>query len=198
MAISKMKKLTFAVVSSLRDKLLAELQKLDAVQIDSVEEEGGGLDTVAIDVSELEDQKKDLATAISRIEDLFSVKIPAFEVTTSEAIQKVQEKYNLKELTEKLDSLDRQTKDNEMRIQNASQELDQIKRWSSVVDDMGPLNGTNPYVRAVLGYISESAYSNMAASINDVTDLAAVLSAWVQDKEVYCCVVAETVSLSQN
>ncbi len=36
MAISKMKKLTFAVVSSLREQLLAELQKLDAVQIDSI------------------------------------------------------------------------------------------------------------------------------------------------------------------
>ncbi|MGL5955822.1 MAG: V-type ATP synthase subunit I [Brevinema sp.] len=198
MAISKMKKLTFAVVSSLRDQLLKELQALGAVHIDSlIEDEVSefswyeGLDSVSMDVSILEDQRKELSNAISRITDLFEISPPSFEITTSDTIQNISDKYNLSDLTLQLHQLDRQTKDSDALIHHANLELEQVQRWGAYIDDMSPIHGTSSVIRGITGHISESLFTAMCAELADTTDLVEVISCWVQDKEVYCYVVAD-------
>ncbi|MGL4677090.1 MAG: V-type ATP synthase subunit I [Brevinema sp.] len=199
MAISKMKKLTFAVINSLRDQLLKELQALSAVHVDSLIEDEitesswyEGLNTVSMDVSMLEEQRKELSNALSRITDLFDIAAPSFEITTSDMMQHVSHKYNLADLTQQLHKLDNQTKENEALIHNAKLELDQVQRWSSTIDSMSPIHGTNSVIRGLAGHISESVFFNLSAELEDITDLAEIIVCWVQDKEVYCYVIADT------
>ncbi len=198
MAISKMKKLTLAVVNGYRDQLLKDLQSLSAVHIDTLSQEEAqesswydGLDSVVVDASLLEDQRKEIANAISKVTELFDVVAPSFEVTTSEVLQDISKKYDIASLSHDLSKLDTQTKESKMTVLNATAELDLVKRWANSIDSMDPIHGTSAAIRGVVGHISESTYSNMVASLNDKTDLVEVISCWVQDKEVYCYVVSD-------
>ncbi len=202
MAISKMKKLTLAVVDSVRDQLLKELQALGAVHVDSLQVESSneeetnveswaeGLDTVSSDVSILEDQRKELSSAINKIKEMFNAKIPEFEVTSSDVIQKVVAKYEMVQLTEQLRALDKQTRENDTIINTLGLELHQVQAWSVGVDDMDPIHGTSSVLKGVVGHISESSFAAFCGAIAESTDLADVVSCWVKDKEVYCYVVA--------
>lgn len=204
MAISKMKKLTLAVVNNLRDQLLIDLQALGAVHVSSLvhneyQENSensqkswfNGLDEVAVDFSLIDDQRKELSNAISRITELCDVMPPSFEITSSDTIQNISHKYNLIDLTQQLHNLDRQTKDSETTISSLTTELDVLERWQPFVDNMDPIHGTSKVVRGVVGHISEIASLNMINSLNEKTDLVDVIVCWVKDKEAYCYIVAD-------
>ncbi|MDK2818342.1 MAG: V-type ATP synthase subunit I [Spirochaetota bacterium] len=202
MAISKMKKLTLAIVDSVRDQLLKELQALGAVHIDSLKVETSneenirveawteGLGTISSDISALEDQRKELASAINRIKELFSINAPEFEVTSSDVIQKTIAKYDILQLAEQLKVLDRRTRENDTIVATLNLELQQVQAWSSGVDEMSPIHGTSSVLKGVVGQIPESSFDAFYTTITDSLDLADVVSCWVQDKEVYCYVVS--------
>ncbi len=202
MAISKMKKLTLAVVDSVRDQLLKELQALGAVHVDSLQVESSGeeetnveswvegLDTISTDVSILEDQRKELASAINRVKEMFSVKVPEFEVTSSDVIQKTVAKYDMIQLAEQLSTLDKQTRENDTIINTLGLELHQVQAWRVGVDDMDPIHGTSSVLKGVVGHISESSFDAFCSAVRESTDLVDVISCWIKDKEVYCYVVA--------
>lgn len=203
MAISKMKKLTLAVVDQISDQLLKELQALGAVHIDSLvseatTEEETKIDTwsqdlsaVTVDSALLEDQKKELAYAIQKIHQLFNSTVPSFEITTTDIIQKILNKYDLKVLVTQLNQLDKQTRENESIISSLSLELDQVERWSHFIDDMAPIHGTSFVLKGVAGHVSETVFSKMYSTLADTTELADIITCWVQDKEVFCYVVAD-------
>lgn len=203
MAISKMKKLTLTVVNNVRDQLLTELQVLGAVHIDSLTTEESSdvqvnqetwhkeLDAVSVDYSLLEDQRKELATSMERISELFGMQIPSFQVTSSDSIQNLSQKYDLKSLTQTLNILDRKTKESETAISNITAELDSLVRWGAYVDTMDPIHGTSESVRGVVGHISELSAIQLSSAIKEKTDLAELMVCWVQDKEAYCYLVAD-------
>ena len=203
MAIVKMKKLTLAVMESLRDQLLKELQALKAVHVDilttEVVEEGDavidtwgeGLNVVSSDFSDLEDCRKELSSAIARIYELCNVPTPAFEVTSEEVLKAVVAKHNVSELASSLRSLDRKTRDSGAMLIALNAELALIRKWSGGVDNFDPIHGTSSILRGVIGHIAESSYEDLKTAVAEATELSEVLTCWTQDKEVYCYIVAD-------
>ncbi|MGL4366909.1 MAG: V-type ATP synthase subunit I [Brevinemataceae bacterium] len=202
MAIVKMKKLTIVVSDSVSSSLLNELQMLDSVHIDvlnsQASEEGGyvsdvwaaDLKDVPMEYSNLEENKKELAAALHNIEEITQVKIPKFEVTSVDTLEKIRQKYDFDQVARDLKELDKKTKHSASMLEVLNNELESVERWSSVVPDFDPLFDKDPFLKGVVGHVSDSVFEIFKSDIIQETELSEVLPAWVEEGEVYCYVVA--------
>ena len=201
MAIVRMKKLTLAVDDSIRDELLNELQATDSVHIDILDyqdaEEAKAKDAWAADLKAvqadtmgLEEIRREIAGALTRIKELYNISAPEFEITSQETLDKLQSKYNFEEMAKKLKALDRETRESEVAIAALEQERDTVAQWAGVVDNFDPIQGKSEFLRGAIGQISEAAFEDFRYSLAEETDLVDVLVAWTADREVFCYVLA--------
>lgn len=201
MAIVRMKKLTLAVDDSIRDELLNELQATDSVHIDALDyqdsEEAKAKDAWAADLKAvqadtlgLEEIRREIAGALTKIKELYNISAPEFEITSQETLDMLRSKYDFEETAKKLKALDRETRESEAAIAGLEQERNIISQWVGVVDNFDPIQGKSEFLRGVVGQITEAAFEDFRYSLAEATDLADVLIAWTADREVFCYVLA--------
>ncbi|MGL5255194.1 MAG: V-type ATP synthase subunit I [Brevinema sp.] len=201
MAIAKMKKLTIAVSTDIKDALIDELQASGAVHIDALDalpsedapardEWAKDLNPVLSNISSNEEIRRELALAISRMKELSNVKVPSFEVTSSETIDRLLKKHDPLQLSNHFRALDRETRDSEALVAVLKNEHAVINRWASVVDDFDPIQQKSATLRGVVGQISESALEDFKLALAQATPLSDVLVVYTQDKEAFCYVIA--------
>lgn len=201
MAIVKMKKLTLAVSADIKDSLLHELQAIGSVHIDSLDNVASDgseardswakeLTPLVASSSENEDIRRELAVALSRIKEICKVDPPAFEITSAQTIENLYSSYNFSKLAQDFRNLDRETRDSESLAFTLKQEMVLIKKWVPVVDNFDAVQQKSPYLRGVLGVISESSLSNLVSALAKATELADLIVVYTQDKEAYCYILA--------
>ena len=201
MAIAKMKKLTIAVSTDLKDTLIDELQASGAVHIDFLDatpteenpardEWAKDLSPVTANISSNEEVRRELALAINRMKELTNAKVPAFEVTSPETIEDLLKKHDPAKVAAHFRALDRETRDSEALIAVLKNEYAVIKRWASVVEDFDPIQQKSSVLRGVVGQISESSLEDFKSALAKATPLSDVIVVYTQDKEAFCYVIA--------
>ncbi|MGL4560885.1 MAG: V-type ATP synthase subunit I [Brevinema sp.] len=202
MAIIKMKKITLAVSAGVKDAVLDELQlvgvaHIDALDTQDVEEDhtptdlwASDLDIITDESAVLEEQRKEIANAILRIQEFFKKIPPSFEVTSIEKIKSLHLSYDIPSLVETLKELDHTTKESNIRKGILEQELSDVKKWAHTIENFDPIHYKDEYIVGIAGQISEASFENFKQEITLETIYSDVLISHIEDKEVYCYIVA--------
>ncbi|MGL4394208.1 MAG: V-type ATP synthase subunit I [Brevinema sp.] len=201
MAIIKMKKITLAASDTVKDSILEELQLVGVAHVDSLnvsdqEDEGApkdewaiGLNTIADDSSQLEDFRKEISHTISKIQEFFKKTPPSYEITSYEKIKSLHLSYDIPALVADLKTLDHSMKESDAQRHVLEQELSEVKKWVSLIDNFDPIQGKDPHIFGVAGQLDELMLESLKIEISDKTPYADVISQ-VIDKEAFCYVVA--------
>ncbi|MGL4387906.1 MAG: V-type ATP synthase subunit I, partial [Brevinema sp.] len=201
MAIIKMKKITLAVSDSVKDSILDELQLVGVAHIDHLNVQGVDgevapqdewaieLNTIVDQSAVFEDYRKEISNVISKIQEFYKKSAPSFEVTSIEKINSLHLSYDIPTLVADLKTLDHTMKESDSHRQILEQELSEVKKWVSLIDNFDPIHDKDPCIIGVAGHIEESLFENFKQEIFVQTPYADVISR-IEDKEVYCYVVA--------